>query len=112
MSYTVKRPHSTGHYVGTYLTFYNTKFLVLGSLLKIVSSSILLSSLITFVSIAKEPLRFVVNHPGSAPYLYFDQQSNSYDGVIPEILKALIESNQLKIKYISNEIHFSRFLYT
>ena len=51
---------------------------------------------------AKEPLLFVVNHPGSPPYLYFDKSNNTYQGVIPDILKNLIETNQLNIKFISN----------
>jgi len=56
----------------------------------------------TFKINAKEPLLFIVNHPGSAPYLYFDKNKNRYLGVIPDILKNLIETNQLNIKFISN----------
>jgi len=51
---------------------------------------------------AKEPLLFIVNHPGSAPYLYFDKNKKIYQGVIPDILNGLIESDQISIKYVSN----------
>lgn len=51
---------------------------------------------------AKEPLLFVVNHPGSTPYLYFDKVNNTYQGVIPDILKGLVESGQLQIIYLPN----------
>ena len=53
-----------------------------------------------------KPLRFAVNSPGSFPYLYFDSQSQTYLGLVPDffadleqqgILKAVfIDSNQLR----------------
>jgi len=47
-------------------------------------------------------LLFVVNHPGSLPYLYFDKASQSYQGVVPAILQGLIEKQDINIDYISN----------
>ncbi len=51
---------------------------------------------------AKEELIFIINHPGSAPYLYFNEEQNEYQGAIPDLLKPLIESRKLNIKFISN----------
>lgn len=62
----------------------------------------LLSGLLVSDALASEPLRFIVNYPGSAPYLYFDKESDKYKGVIPDILQPLIEQNKLKIRYIAN----------
>ena len=59
-------------------------------------------SLFAFNLKAKESLRFIVNHPGSAPYLYFDESQQKYQGVIPDILEELIANGKLDIKYISN----------
>jgi len=47
-------------------------------------------------------LSFVVNHPGSKPYLYFDVDTNSYKGIVPDVLQGLIDTEQLTIDYISN----------
>ena len=71
-------------------------------MLKVIMHSILFFMIFTFKINAKEPLLFIVNHPGSAPYLYFDKNKNIYRGVIPDILKNLIETNQLNVKFISN----------
>ena len=70
--------------------------------MKAITYFILFFLLFAVTTIAKEPLLFVVNHPGSAPYLYFDKNKNIYRGVIPDILKNLIETNQLNVKFISN----------
>lgn len=70
--------------------------------MKIITFIALLSSLLAFDIRAKDSLRFIVNHPGSAPYLYFDKSKNKYQGVIPDILEELIASGKLEIKYISN----------
>jgi len=70
--------------------------------LKLITYFILFCAFIPLFSKAKEPLLFIVNHPGSAPYLYFDKSNSTYQGVIPDILEGLIKSEQLSIKYISN----------
>ncbi|WP_286265901.1 substrate-binding periplasmic protein [Thalassotalea atypica] len=57
---------------------------------------------LVFLAKANEPLLFIVNHPGSLPYLYFDRDKEIYQGIIPDILNGLVETNQLNIKYISN----------
>ncbi len=63
---------------------------------------IMLLGLVTLYANASKPLKFIVNYPGSAPYLYFDEQSETYKGVIPDILQPLVDSDQLKVTYISN----------
>ncbi len=70
--------------------------------LKLITCFILLYTSFPLLAEAKEPLLFVVNHPGSAPYLYFDTSKKLYQGVIPDILQDLIKSNQINVKYISN----------
>ncbi len=70
--------------------------------LKLITYSIFLCTFFAVFVKAKEPLLFIVNNPDSAPYLYFDKNKYIYQGVIPDILNELIESNQLSIKYISN----------
>lgn len=47
-------------------------------------------------------LRFVVNHPGSPPYLYFDEQQDNYQGIIPDLLNDIEKSSDLNFLYISN----------
>lgn len=63
---------------------------------------ILLCASLPLFAKTKQPLLFIVNYPGSPPYLYFDEKTNAFEGVIPDLLKELIESKQLSIKYISN----------
>lgn len=70
--------------------------------MRIITFIILSSSFFAFNLQAKESLRFIVNHPGSAPYLYFDKSKDKYQGVIPDIFEELIASGKLNIKYISN----------
>lgn len=62
---------------------------------------VVLSSLCNCV-LAQSTLRFIVNEPGSAPYLYRAKNSDKYLGIIPDILKGLIDNNKLSIKYIPN----------
>ncbi len=62
----------------------------------------MICSFFAFLAKAKEPLLFIVNHPGSAPYLYLDKKNKTFLGVIPDVLNDLIESHQLSIRYISN----------
>jgi len=70
--------------------------------LKLLTSIVLLSIFLGSSAQAKEPLLFIVNHPGSKPYLYFDKEKQIYKGLVPDILQGLIASNQLSIKYLAN----------
>ncbi|QOL25682.1 transporter substrate-binding domain-containing protein [Thalassotalea sp. LPB0316] len=63
---------------------------------------LILLAILAFSAQATTQLKFVVNHPGSAPYLYYDKDSQAYKGVIPDILQPLSESNRLHVSYISN----------
>ncbi len=45
---------------------------------------------------------FIVNFPGSPPYLYLNEDNDSYVGVIPDVLEGVIKSGQLDVKYITN----------
>ena len=49
---------------------------------------------------AQDEFSFVVSEPGSAPYIY--TKNGQYVGIIPEILQGLIDSENIKIKYLSN----------
>jgi polar amino acid transport system substrate-binding protein len=57
------------------------------------------SCLLTFWIKADEQLLFVVNAPGSPPYLFFDNNQSKYMGVIPDILQGIKPFN---IRFISN----------
>ncbi|MDT0602703.1 substrate-binding periplasmic protein [Thalassotalea castellviae] len=57
------------------------------------------SCLFTLLAKADEQLLFVVNDPGSLPYLYFDHDQNSYIGVIPDILHGM---QSLNYRFVSN----------
>ena len=70
--------------------------------MKLLTSIVLLSVFLALSAQAKEPLLFIVNHPGSKPYLYFDKEKQIYQGLVPDILQGLIASNQLNIKYLAN----------
>lgn len=57
------------------------------------------SSLLTFWVKADEQLLFVVNAPGSPPYLFYDNSQNKYVGVIPDAVEGIKPFN---IRYIAN----------
>lgn len=57
---------------------------------------------IAFSIKAEQPLLFIVNYPGSPPYLYYDKDEARYVGLIPDILQGLIDNKQLNIRYVSN----------
>lgn len=48
---------------------------------------------------AEEQLLFVVNAPGSSPYLYYDKYQNKYVGIIPDLLQGV---TKLNIRFVSN----------
>jgi len=56
----------------------------------------------TFAVNAKDPLLFVISHPGSKPYLYYNESKKVYEGIIPDILEELINSSEINVKFISN----------
>jgi polar amino acid transport system substrate-binding protein len=57
------------------------------------------SCFFTLLAKADEQRLFVVNDPGSLPYLYFDDTQHQYVGVIPDILKGI---PLLNYRFVSN----------
>ena len=57
------------------------------------------SCLFTLLAKADDQLLFVVNDPGSLPYLYFDDAQKKYVGVIPDILNGI---PSLNYRFVSN----------
>jgi polar amino acid transport system substrate-binding protein len=49
---------------------------------------------------AQPPLTFMVNHPGSAPFLYKKDAQGEYLGVVADFLHGLSKSTKLKIRFI------------
>ncbi len=45
-------------------------------------------------------LTITVNDPGSVPYLYFDEQSQDYVGIVPDFLRAFATAANYQIEYI------------
>jgi ABC-type amino acid transport substrate-binding protein len=56
----------------------------------------------SFVIAATKPLLFVVSYPGSAPYLYQQPDDDTYRGIIPDMLSALIKTKRIDIRFVSN----------
>lgn len=58
-----------------------------------------------------QPLKFAVNAPGSFPYLFFDQPSKSYKGVVPDLMAFLAQKSQLNVIFVdSNPSRSEQFL--
>jgi len=57
---------------------------------------------LSFFAVAQQKLKFIVNYPGSAPYLYFDQKAKNYQGIIVDILKDLRVKKQLDIRFVAD----------
>jgi len=51
---------------------------------------------------ANDQLLFVVSFPGSAPYLYQEPDNENYLGIIPDILNALTNMEQINIRFVAN----------
>ncbi|MFT6897610.1 MAG: polar amino acid transport system substrate-binding protein [Paraglaciecola sp.] len=49
---------------------------------------------------AQPPLTFMVNHPGSPPFLYKKDAQGEYLGVVADFLQGLSKSTKLKIRFI------------
>ncbi|MBL4910803.1 MAG: transporter substrate-binding domain-containing protein [Alteromonadaceae bacterium] len=67
-----------------------------------VSKILILSYFASLAIFAQQPLVFIVNYPGSEPYLYIDRDTGLYMGVIPDVLHGIMANHQLNIKFISN----------
>jgi polar amino acid transport system substrate-binding protein len=60
---------------------------------------------------SKKPLKVAVNSPGSFPYLYFDETTQEYQGVVRELLNAMESELGYSIDYIdSNQLRSEEFL--
>ncbi|MCW8833010.1 MAG: transporter substrate-binding domain-containing protein [Colwellia sp.] len=70
--------------------------------MKLTTLLFLASSFVSCVVSAQIQLKFIVNHPGSPPYIYKTTDADNYLGIIPDVLKELIETNQLNIRFVSN----------
>lgn len=47
-------------------------------------------------------LTLVVNSPGTRPHLYFNQDENKYDGVIPDLLRFAEKNSKLAIEFVDS----------
>ena len=47
-------------------------------------------------------INFAINSPGSAPYLYYDVQSKSFQGVVVDLLSTLDAQHNYKINYLDS----------
>jgi ABC-type amino acid transport substrate-binding protein len=54
-----------------------------------------------FVS-ANQSFNFAINSPGSPPYLYLDSSTNSYKGLIPDLLNEVSKQHSLNINYVDS----------
>lgn len=93
-----------------YLNTKLTKFFVLP--LIYASVCMLIYAFAPYVKAAPLKLVFSVNSPGSAPYLYYDEKQQKYNGVVTDFFHQLIEDKLLEIEYLdSNRIRSEKFLY-
>ncbi|MEP1446089.1 MAG: transporter substrate-binding domain-containing protein [Paraglaciecola sp.] len=63
----------------------------------------LLLILISQANAKPQTLRFAINSPGSAPYIYYDEVSGNYQGVIVDFFDRLEEDGHFKIEYFESE---------
>ena len=60
---------------------------------------------------AEHRFNFAINSPGSPPYLYLDNTTDSYMGLIPDILKEVSKQHAITINYVdSNQQRIEVFL--
>jgi polar amino acid transport system substrate-binding protein len=50
----------------------------------------------------KHQITFAVNSPGSAPYIYYDNMSGKYKGVVVDFFTGLEENSSFKIEYLDS----------
>lgn len=58
--------------------------------------------LISQANAKKYHIRFAVNSPGSAPYIYYDDISGKYQGVVVDFFASLEESGNFKVEYLDS----------
>jgi ABC-type amino acid transport substrate-binding protein len=62
-----------------------------------------LATLFSSASFAAENnLRFVINAPGSSPYIYFDKEQSRYRGVVVDFFESFDKHNAFNVEYIDS----------
>ncbi|MCF2948013.1 transporter substrate-binding domain-containing protein [Paraglaciecola aquimarina] len=51
---------------------------------------------------AENNLRFVINAPGAAPYIYFDKQQSRYQGVVVDFFNSFNKRDVFNVEYIDS----------
>lgn len=49
-----------------------------------------------------QDITFAINSPGSPPYLYFDSQSQSYQGVVVDFFNSIADEANLQVTYLDS----------
>jgi polar amino acid transport system substrate-binding protein len=61
--------------------------------------------------LAEHSFNFATDSPGSPPYLYLDRKTNSYKGLIPDILNEVSKQHAITVNYVdSNQQRIEVFL--
>lgn len=63
----------------------------------------LLLILVSHANATTQTIRFAINSPGSAPYIYYDQVSGNYQGVVVDFFDSLEENGHFKVEYLESE---------
>ena len=66
-------------------------------------AAILLSGLFPSLAHAESaplPVKFAINSPGSAPYLYWDRKTQRYNGVVADLFTGMAKGAALKVTYL------------
>lgn len=67
--------------------------------------------LTSFTISADHSFNFAINSPGSPPYLYLDTTTDSYKGLIPDLLNEVSKQHTISINYVdSNQQRIEAFL--
>jgi ABC-type amino acid transport substrate-binding protein len=51
---------------------------------------------------ADHSFNFAINTPGSPPFLYLDKTTNSYKGLIPDLLKEVSKQHSITVNYVDS----------
>jgi polar amino acid transport system substrate-binding protein len=51
---------------------------------------------------SENSLQFVINAPGSSPYLYFDNEGSRYQGVVVDFFESFDKSNAFNVQYVDS----------
>lgn len=74
---------------------------------------VLCLALDSFAQSPRDTLVFAVNTPGSPPYLYFDEATSTYKGIVPDFLDKIINDGHFNVQYVdSNRARNEQFLFT